>query len=102
MIQDVAVAKALQSITTQLGGLSPRQYEVIGNHLYMVYSCGFDEGSKGVLHAKQIVQYKKGVEVRRYNSAKEAAAIMKVHHKSIERAARGIMKTCKGYIWKYD
>jgi hypothetical protein len=104
MNQDVTISKALNSISTQLGGLTERQYNVIGNHLYLVYGAGFNENNYHKLHSKPVIQYKNGIEVKRYKSAKEAATLLGVHHKSIERAARNkkIMKTCKGYTWEYD
>jgi len=50
----------------------------------------------------QLLQYKKeGEFIREWNSQKEAALTLKVHHTNISNCLAGRQKTAGGFIWKY-
>ena len=52
---------------------------------------------------KKVVQYDlNGNTIRRWDSMKEAAKELKIVPQSISKCCRGLRKTAKGYIWKYE
>lgn len=51
---------------------------------------------------KKVSAYKNGKLFKTFNSISEAGRFMKVNPSCICGCCKGIYKTCKGYIWKYE
>ncbi len=68
----------------------------------MAFGAGFDHCRTTTRGSKPVLQIKNGEIINRYNSAKEAANKMKVTKATLNQAARGLKKTCRGYQWKYE
>ncbi len=103
MIQDVAVERAMKSISLQMGGLSARQYSIIGNHLYLVYSVGMNEALKlSQTKSKRVISISpSGIEIP-YISIREASRSLKLRRDSIKDVLEGKTKTYKNYKFYYE
>jgi hypothetical protein len=51
----------------------------------------------------RVIQYSKdGKEIKRFTNSVEAAKVMKIDPSQITKVCRGKLKTCGGFIWKYE
>lgn len=102
MNQDISVIRVIGSIEKEVNNtLDFGQLQAIRKHLYLIYGVGYDEGRKHRNQQKIVIRMKNGIELQEYPSAKEAANIYKVNDRSVQKACRGITKTCRGFEWKY-
>lgn len=103
MNQEVTVQKALNSISIQLGGLTTKQNEVIGSHLYLVYGAGID--AKSIITqstSKKIVCISPSNKEYSYNSIREASRSLKLRRDDIKNVLEGTKPNYKGYKFRYD
>jgi hypothetical protein len=104
MNQDVTISKALESIGKQLGGLTPRQISIIGEHLHLVYTSGVEDAYKIINRPNKraiISTDSKGNE-RPFPSISEAVRILRVDRACIYKNIKGKRNHVKGYKFRYD
>lgn len=102
MNQDVTVQKLLNSISIQLGGLSVRQVEVIGNSLYCAYGVGYDSANKLKSWIKPVVRIDAKGNRRSFNSITDAAKATCIDRWAIIQVLKGKYKQWKGYKFEYE
>jgi hypothetical protein len=104
MNQDVTISKALNSISTQLGGLTPRQINIIGEHLHLVYASGIEDAYKVINrpNKRAIVSIDSKGNERVFPSISEAVRILKVDRACIYKYIKGKRNHVKGYKFRYD
>lgn len=86
-----------------MGGLSAKQFNIIGNHLYLVYSVGMNEALKlSQTTSKRIISINPlGIETT-HISIREASRVLKLRRDSIRDVLEGRTKTYKNYKFRYE
>jgi len=102
MNQDVAVSRALNSISNQLAGLTTRQYRIIGNHLYLLYGIGHDNANKEKKTRKSVIRTDSKGNVKRFDSVTEAAKSIGVKKCNVINVCKNRYKQWLGYTFKYE
>jgi len=103
MNQDVTIFKALESIDKQLGGLTPKQQNVIEDHLYLVYGVGVDNALKLVQSkSKRIICITPLGKEYPYQSIREASRSLKLRRDDIRDVLEGKKNSYKNYKFRYD
>lgn len=103
MNKDVAINKCLESISTQLGGLSMKQKFVIGSHLYLIHTVGVENALKIVQSKSKglICIFPSGKEYY-YQSIREASRVLKLKRDYIKDTLEGKRSNYKNYKFRYS
>jgi len=86
-----------------MGGLSAKQYNIIGNHLYLVYSVGMNEALKlSQTTSKGIIAINSLGKETPYISIRETSRVLKLRRDSIRDVLEGRKKSYKNYKFRYE
>jgi hypothetical protein len=69
-------------------------------YMQLAYAAGYDQGRKLCCNQKQVEQIKDGKVIKIWSSQSEASRAVGADNKTINRAVKGKIKTCKGFQWR--
>jgi hypothetical protein len=103
MNSDVAVNKALRSLNTQLGGLTERQYRTIGEHLYYLYTVGYEASNRIKKTCKPVIRIDSKGNIKPFSSMAEGARSVGSWKGNVRRALHSKERQIlvKGYKFEY-
>lgn len=101
MTPEKAVEKALEEMIEQRVVL-PGHKNIVKRYLYMLYTIGYDSGTRSRSNQKPVLQFDKfGNFIREYESAAQASRATKIDHSSIVNVCKEKQHTAGKFIWKY-
>lgn len=105
MVRDQVISKLTDELTDKAamemrsGGLQLRK--VVETYLNLSYQCALESKAPNGRSSAVVQMDMEGKELKRWDSAREAARYLEVKgHSHILKAAKGIYQTAYGYKWK--
>lgn len=106
MTPEKAVQKAIDEML-QENVVLPGHQNIVKRYLYMLYTIGYDSGTRSRSNQKPVMQYdKSGNLITTFESAAQAARSLKhkfpsANKSNIAACCSGRYHTVYGFVWKY-